>query len=934
MDEIQDGDLDLGEIEELVAEQEATAAATAAEGDVDIDALLDEVLDQAPDAAVGQDEDAAAVQTEAEAAAPAEADDVAPPGDDVQPQADGAAAAAADEGDTDDVLGEVAAAVAAGQGANLADAERETQQARRMWEAPDAVGADTAAAAEEPGAEVAAEAEAEAEAPAPAETDAAAADTQEQAAPGPSVKAAPVKGITVPKAPAIPAGRKGLLPPVRKTPAIGTKAAPPAPGKAPVTAAPAVKAAAGGKAVTGLAVKAAPAAKAAGGGAPAKPAAIGKPAAPAAPKSAAPKPAAAGAAKPAASSKPAAAPKTATTGAAAAAATKAPVAKGAATAKPAAAPAVKPAAAPAAKPAAAPAAKPKAAAAPKVIQARIVPDDGEEEGDVAACEKTKTAVAAPAAKDIKKGGKAGADAGGSADGGGGKKGAAGAAAAAAAAAKKRVVAVGSKASAAFELFKTEHKQKLIDEGMEAAEAAEQTTKDWAALGAEEKAEYEARAKEQAGDDAEEAAAAVPSKAKQPKAAKAPKAAPTEAGPKYYTNGYMLFLEERRPEIVASNPEASFTDVGKLLGAEWRGLAKDEQEEFNKRVKALNAESGAQPKPRKSKKKDEAAGEGAAAAGKKAAGKAAAAPKKAAGVAAKPAAKKATKKGSAADDDEADGLMDLAVAAADGMEIDGDGDDAGADAGPSGRGGKRPAGGGSRKRAGGGGGKKRRRSNDDCKADAEGEGAEAGAAVDSGDESDREDVDWETHPAEAILAKTADGRYLVKRVGLGLDEYGIVNARAVKRQRLIAAGAEQPEGEEAPPPLPVSIEMVDEFEAFQRSFQASVQDRSDGGDLDLDDLGAHSPLELCYYLGKLREDNMPLNLKSLGRRNKDISIRVPVLGLSMAVQRVMALERQRADDLAARLAEAEARLAQYEGGGAEGEVEAEADAAMEEAEVEA
>lgn len=55
------------------------------------------------------------------------------------------------------------------------------------------------------------------------------------------------------------------------------------------------------------------------------------------------------------------------------------------------------------------------------------------------------------------------------------------------------------------------------------------------------------------------------------------------------------------------------------------------------------------------------------------------------------------------------------------------------------------------------------------------------------------------------------QYLVKRVGLGLDEYGIVNARAVKRQRLLAselqAEGEEGDAEESAATLPVSIEMV-------------------------------------------------------------------------------------------------------------------------------
>ncbi len=59
-------------------------------------------------------------------------------------------------------------------------------------------------------------------------------------------------------------------------------------------------------------------------------------------------------------------------------------------------------------------------------------------------------------------------------------------------------------------------------------------------------------------------------------------------------------------------------------------------------------------------------------------------------------------------------------------------------------------------------------------------------------------------AESIVGRTARGMYLVKRQGLGLDQYGLVDGRAVKRQRL---GQAAPEGEEAPAPPPIDVAMV-------------------------------------------------------------------------------------------------------------------------------
>lgn len=48
----------------------------------------------------------------------------------------------------------------------------------------------------------------------------------------------------------------------------------------------------------------------------------------------------------------------------------------------------------------------------------------------------------------------------------------------------------------------------------------------------------------------------------------------------------------------------------------------------------------------------------------------------------------------------------------------------------------------------------------------------------------QDVDWEEHPAAAIIAHTTDGAsVLVQRKGVGLNEYGCVNARKAKQQLL-------------------------------------------------------------------------------------------------------------------------------------------------------
>ncbi|KAL3805487.1 hypothetical protein ACHAWO_002997 [Cyclotella atomus] len=44
-------------------------------------------------------------------------------------------------------------------------------------------------------------------------------------------------------------------------------------------------------------------------------------------------------------------------------------------------------------------------------------------------------------------------------------------------------------------------------------------------------------------------------------------------------GYMLFAKETRPEIIKENPDMSFGEVGKELGARWRALSEAEKAEW-------------------------------------------------------------------------------------------------------------------------------------------------------------------------------------------------------------------------------------------------------------------------------------------------------------------------------------------------------------------
>lgn len=73
------------------------------------------------------------------------------------------------------------------------------------------------------------------------------------------------------------------------------------------------------------------------------------------------------------------------------------------------------------------------------------------------------------------------------------------------------------------------------------------------------------------------------------------------------------------------------------------------------------------------------------------------------------------------------------------------------------------------------------------------------------------------------------QYLVKRKGLDFAACGLVDAKAAKRQRLPAA-ADADNAEAAA--CPVTLAMMDEWDAFNRSFRCAVHAHSDGGDLDL------------------------------------------------------------------------------------------------------
>jgi len=64
------------------------------------------------------------------------------------------------------------------------------------------------------------------------------------------------------------------------------------------------------------------------------------------------------------------------------------------------------------------------------------------------------------------------------------------------------------------------------------------------------------------------------------AKKAPKA-PKEPGAKRQASPFIVFCNEKRPEVKAKNPEATFGEMGKLLGAAWKGLSETQKAAYKK-----------------------------------------------------------------------------------------------------------------------------------------------------------------------------------------------------------------------------------------------------------------------------------------------------------------------------------------------------------------
>jgi len=53
------------------------------------------------------------------------------------------------------------------------------------------------------------------------------------------------------------------------------------------------------------------------------------------------------------------------------------------------------------------------------------------------------------------------------------------------------------------------------------------------------------------------------------------------GEKRAPSPFIVFCNEKRPEVKAKNPDASFGDMGKLLGALWKNLSESQKASYKK-----------------------------------------------------------------------------------------------------------------------------------------------------------------------------------------------------------------------------------------------------------------------------------------------------------------------------------------------------------------
>ncbi|KAH7617383.1 hypothetical protein Ndes2526B_g07985 [Nannochloris sp. 'desiccata'] len=422
------------------------------------------------------------------------------------------------------------------------------------------------------------------------------------------------------------------------------------------------------------------------------------------------------------------------------------------------------------------------------------------------------------------------------------------------------------------------------------------------------------------------------KTKAPAVKKAPAATTTVAAPegplvKRAKNAYFIFNEENRAQVKEENPGAKMGDLNKLLGAAYQALSKEEKAfyvskaaEDKERMERELAEGGVLPA-----RKTKAAGAAAGAVEKK-----------------KPAAKRLNnspydlfceeqrpilkRKNPRAgapeiskllsdawkrlDDDEKAPYMQRskelkaaakeAAAAAAGGEYD-DEEDNDSSSGDASGSKKRPTNTAARKVAAGT--KRARVAAAVAAGDDDDEVMPDAVAVgDDEDDVDRENVDWEAHPAYSILSKTKI-MYIVARHGLPLYEYGEVPIEAANLQ--LRAGQTPTNADGTVKPCPLTLDLLNEYDAFCKDFRRDVFDNSEGNELDLEHLRDGSLLEACSFLGSMRDAGHEL---AAPIKKDDVAMKVPTMATSRLMQRIINVERRKYEELERKFEEVKAQLA--------------------------
>ena len=112
------------------------------------------------------------------------------------------------------------------------------------------------------------------------------------------------------------------------------------------------------------------------------------------------------------------------------------------------------------------------------------------------------------------------------------------------------------------------------------------------------------------------------------------------------------------------------------------------------------------------------------------------------------------------------------------------------------------------------------------------------------------------------------------------------------------------------PCPLSVEMLNEYDDFLKTFKKDFFDSFSNNEIDFDHLREGHLLEVCSFLGDLRMSHAHSELNHIANKKEDAFIRVSAVGISRLVQRLLVVERRKTAELQAQL---DALLAKNGGG---------------------